>query len=75
MPRFPKPYHRAQRGLWYVQIGRKQINLGLDRDDAFKQYHELLRRSEIGRFVRLGPSPALSELWSTSAGNGLALVG
>ncbi len=45
MPRFPKPYHRAQCGFRYVQIGRKQINLGPDRNDAIKQYHELMRRS------------------------------
>jgi integrase len=42
MPRFPKPFFRQSRGLWYVQVGGKQINLGPDRDAAFRQYHALM---------------------------------
>ena len=42
MPRFPKPFFRQSRGLWYVQVGGKQINLGHDRDAAFRQYHALM---------------------------------
>jgi len=42
MPHFPKPYFRKSRGLWYVQIDGRQINLGRDRDDAFQQYHRLM---------------------------------
>ncbi len=28
MPHFPKPFFRASRGLWYIQIAGKQHNLG-----------------------------------------------
>lgn len=42
MPHFPKPFFRASRGLWYVQIDGKQVNLGNDRDAAFVRYHQLM---------------------------------
>ena len=29
MPHFPKPFYKKARGLWYVQIDSKQINLGV----------------------------------------------
>ena len=45
MPHFPKPFFRPARGLWYVQLYRgKQVNLGPDRDAAFRQYGELIAR-------------------------------
>jgi integrase len=44
VPKFPKPFFRAPRGLWYVQLDGKQINLGPDRDAAFASYHELMTR-------------------------------
>ena len=42
MAHFPKPFFKKARGLWYVEINRKQINLGPDRDEAFRQYHLLM---------------------------------
>ncbi len=53
MPHFPKPLFRADRGLWYVQHGGCQHNLGVERDAAFRRYHELLRAHEpvTGRLV------------------------
>lgn len=42
MAHFPKPFFRKPRGIWYVEIDGKQLNLGRDRDEAFKQYHELM---------------------------------
>ncbi len=42
MPHFPKPFYRKPRKLWYVQIDGKQINLGPDKDEAFRQYHQLM---------------------------------
>ena len=42
MPHYPKPFFKRARGVWYVQIDRKQINLGSDRDAAFRRYHELM---------------------------------
>ena len=44
MPHFPKPFFRASRGLWYVQIAGKQHNLGPGEDAAFKAYHALMTR-------------------------------
>jgi len=42
MPHFPKPFFKKARGVWYVEIDRKQINLGPDKDEAFRQYHQLM---------------------------------
>lgn len=42
MPHFPKPFFRASRGLWYVQVDGRQVNLGADKDQAFDQYHKLM---------------------------------
>ncbi len=48
MPHFPKPFFRPARGLWYVQVAGKQINLGSDKDAAFTTYHGLMQqRSEL----------------------------
>lgn len=44
MPHFPKPFFRSARNAWYVQLGGKQINLGSDKESAFKQYHGLMIR-------------------------------
>ncbi len=42
MPHFPKPFFKKARRVWYVEIDRKQINLGPDKDEAFRQYHQLM---------------------------------
>ncbi len=42
MARFPKPFFKKASGVWYVEIHRKQINLGPDREEAFRKYHELM---------------------------------
>lgn len=42
MPHFPKPFFKKARGVWYVEINRKQINLGPDKDEAFRRYHQLM---------------------------------
>ncbi len=44
MPKFPKPFFRTARRAWFVQVAGKQINLGPDRDAAFRRYHELMGR-------------------------------
>jgi len=46
VPHFPKPFFRASRKLWYVQLNGRQINLGSDKDEAFKKYHKLLASPE-----------------------------
>ena len=42
MPHFPKPFFKKARGVWYVEINRKQFNLGSNKDEAFRQYHQLM---------------------------------
>jgi integrase len=42
--RHPQPFFRKKRQRWCVQFNGKQINLGPDRDEAFRQYHELLSK-------------------------------
>jgi integrase len=44
MPKFPKPFFRTARRAWFVQVAGKQVNLGSDRDAAFRRYHELMGR-------------------------------
>lgn len=46
MPHFPKPWFRKPRNTWYVEIDGRQHNLGPDKDEAFKRYHELMRREQ-----------------------------
>jgi len=40
--RQPKPFFRNYTQTWYVTLGGKQINLGPDEEEAFRQYHELM---------------------------------
>ena len=41
IPEIPFPLEARH---WYVQIDRKQIKLGSDRDEAFRQYHQLMQQ-------------------------------
>ena len=45
MPHFPKPFFRDSRQTWYVEVGKKQINLGPDKSKAFRRYHDLMRET------------------------------
>ncbi len=40
--RQPKPFFRKQTKTWYVQIGKRQINLGRNKQEAWDKYHELM---------------------------------
>jgi len=42
----PRPFFRTFNKTWYVQIGKRQINLGRDKDAAFARYHELIGQVE-----------------------------
>ena len=42
MPKFAKPWFRPERGVWYVTLGGKQLNLGSDRTAAFQEYARLI---------------------------------
>ena len=51
MKKFPKPWHRPSRGVWYVTLNGKQVNLGPDKDAAFERYRQLLgqpRHTTVG---------------------------
>ena len=54
MPRRrPAPFWREQTRCWYVQLGKKQIRLSPDEEDAFRLYHELMA-SPAGGTSRAG---------------------
>ena len=42
MAHFPKPFWRSARNAWFVEINGKQQNLGPDREEAFRKYHEMM---------------------------------
>ncbi len=46
MPHFPKPFFKKNCQLWYVEIDRRQHNLGPYKDEAFHQYHQLMARPQ-----------------------------
>ncbi len=46
MPHFPKPFFKKGRGVWYVEIDRKQVNLGSDKDEAFRRYHQFMSQPQ-----------------------------
>ena len=57
MAHFPKPFFRPARKLWYVQVAGKQVNLGPDKDAAFKAYHGLMRQRAESPDVASTPKP------------------
>lgn len=58
MPRrHPQPFWREFTRSWYIQIGKKQLRLSPDRDEAFRLYHELMRRGP-----EVPPSPTAASL-------------
>lgn len=44
MKKFPKPWYRPARGIWYVTLDGHQHNLGPDKDEAFAAYKQLLAK-------------------------------
>jgi integrase len=44
--RFPKPFFRASKQAWYLQLGKRQVSLGKDRDEAFARYRQYLLHEE-----------------------------
>lgn len=44
MKKFPKPWYRPARGVWYVTLDGHQVNLGPDREQAFETYKQLLSK-------------------------------
>jgi len=46
--REPKPFFRSQTGSWYLQLGKRQIPLGKDKESAWEQYHRLMGKRADG---------------------------
>ncbi len=42
----PKPFFRKSRQRWFVQLRGRQVNLGPDKDEAFKAYYKLMAEPE-----------------------------
>jgi integrase len=40
--RKPKPYLRKQTKTWYLQLGKRQIRLSQNKEEAFQKYHEIM---------------------------------
>lgn len=56
MPKFAKPWFRPARGVWYVTLDGKQVNLGPDRTAAFEEYARLIAAPKE---VRRAPAHSL----------------
>lgn len=55
--RQPKPFFRKQTQTYYVQLDGKQINLGPDKEEAWKTYYEMM----AGR-RKVAPSGSVAQL-------------
>ena len=42
MARAPKPWYRKERKAWFVTINGKRHNLGAEKKEAFKQFHQMM---------------------------------
>lgn len=47
MKKFPKPWYRPSRDMWYVTIDGKQYKLAADKDNAFEKYKQILNRPKL----------------------------
>ena len=52
----PKPFFRDFNQTWYLQLGKKQINLGRDEKAAFDQYHKIMTDRDVMTSVTLPAS-------------------
>lgn len=65
MPKFAKPWFRACRGVWYVSLDGKQINLGPDRTAAFEEYARLIAAPKETKPVAEHCLPAVLDAFLT----------
>ena len=65
MPKFSKPWFRPQRGVWYVTLDGKQINLGSDRKVAFEEYARLIAVPKEQRQAPAHSLPAVIDAFLT----------
>jgi integrase len=60
--RFPKPFFRTSKKSWYLQLGKRQVSLGADRDKAFEHYRRLLLH-ETGQLPSAEPASTVGEIF------------
>src|SRR5579871_4057117 len=63
MKKFPKPWFRPTRGLWYVTVYGKQHNLGPDEAEAKRLYHELMAKPPELPKPKLADGLSVAELF------------
>lgn len=49
--KYPKPWYRPSRDVWYVTLNGRQHNLGSDKDKAFERYHQLMSMEPEQRLI------------------------
>ena len=59
MRKFANPWFRASRGVWYVTLDGKQLNLGSDRSAAFEEYARLIAQPKLSRQAPARSLPAV----------------
>ena len=51
MSRTPKPWWRKERRSWFVMLDGRQVNLGPDRGEAFRRFHQLMTQPRARKVV------------------------
>ena len=78
MPHHPEPFYRSARKGWFVQVGKRQIPLGIDQEpkrdrktgrpipsqEILDRYHETMRRRDEFEGLARRPAP---RRWSSSS--------
>lgn len=59
--RYPRPFWRSSKSCFFVQLGKKQIRLDPDKDEAFRMYHALMQRDEQEPLA-IGTDPPVVEV-------------
>ncbi len=63
MSKFPQPFYRDDRRRWYVQLGKKQVNLGPDEAQAWVEYRRVMHeRDAPPPLAHPGQSPLVSSV-------------
>src|SRR5262249_33878162 len=63
--RFPRAFWRSSRNCWFVQLGKRQVTLHPERDEAFRMYHALMSRVEHEGPKIIGSDPPVVEVLDT----------
>ncbi|MEZ6056962.1 MAG: hypothetical protein R3C01_09675 [Planctomycetaceae bacterium] len=62
MSRARKPWFRKSNKRWYVEFDGKQVNLGPDKKEALRQFHDLMAKPELDRTTVRSLSISLPEI-------------